>query len=148
MNKTKTAPLPAGAMARIKRVTASSIDGNVYQTGQQFVVNEYIPASEAADGRAFYWGSINEGVNNITVLAADCELALTVEQVNARGLPKRRDILDALMASMSSIDSDGFQINAADRDADKGTINYSGRTTDGLAFGFTIKLASVSELDA
>jgi hypothetical protein len=138
--------LPNGTMARITRDITSLTSDREYPAGTRFIVNDYVSSEDAADDVPFYWGNINDGLNNITVLAADVELAMTAEQVNGRSIPTRRAVLDALM--MSHIEGDGFDLQAADGDFETGTIEYSGRTTEGLPFGFTIQLTSLSEIDA
>lgn len=147
MTTTKTIPIANGAMARLVRDIISLTSNREYRAGEQFIVNDYISPEESADGKAFYWGNINGGMNNITVLAEDAELVMTAEQVNGRRVPTKASIINALVESMSGIDSDDFTVDVAEGDTEKGAVEYSGRTTEGLAFGFTIQLTDLGEID-
>lgn len=140
-------PIPNGAMARLVRDITSLTNDREYRVGEQFIVSDYIPSEEASNGKAFYWGNIRGGMNNITVLAEDAELSMTAEQVNGRRVPTKASIVNALVESMSGIDSDDFTVDMAEGDTEKGSVDYSGRTTDGLAFGFTIQLTDLGEID-
>jgi hypothetical protein len=134
-------------MARLTRDITSLTNSRQYKAGEQFIVSDYISKAEAADGIPFYWGNINGGMNNITVLAEDAELAMSAEQVNSRRVPTRAAIINALVESMGIVDSDDFDIDVAEGNTDAGTIEYSGRTKEGLAFGFTIQLTDLGEID-
>lgn len=146
--KTPTAvPIPNGAMARLVRDITSLTSDREYKAGEQFIVSDYISPEEAADGNPFYWGNINAGMNNITVSAEDAELAMTAVQVNGRRVPTKAAIINTLVESTGIVDSDGFDIDMAEGNTDNGTIEFSGRTKDGLAFGFTLQLTSLGVID-
>jgi len=142
LTSTTITPIPNGAMARLTRDITSHRDRE-YRKGQQFIVNDYVPAEEAEDGRAFYWGNINDGMNNITVSAEDVEQVMTAEQVNGRRAPSVQAILNSLMSCNGG---DGFDVHTAQGNADDRTVTFEGRTDDGLPFGFTIKLIDLGEI--
>lgn len=142
MTTTKTTPIPNGAMARLTRDITSHSDRE-YRKGQQFIVSDYIPAEEAEDGQAFYWGNINDGMNNITAFADDVEQVMTAEQVNGRAVPSVQAILNSLMSCNGG---DGFDVHSADGNSADRTVTFEGRTDDGLPFGFTIKLTDLGEI--
>lgn len=134
-----------GALARVVNATNDLSDARItgirrYPPGFEFVVEDYVSAEVAKDGRAFYWGSVGEGGNNVCVLAADVEQARTAEEMGMRQLPEAREILDFVVSGLLR-EEDGLKVDATD--LDDGKIVGYGETAEGLEFGFVIPVTEV-----
>lgn len=137
--------LTEGSLARAVRDTQLS-DHRRYPEGFTFVVEDYVPASEAGDGVAFYWGSANGGMNNVCMNASDVELVLTAEEMRARTIPTRVDVLDALKSAVCGLDEDDFTTDEAETDS-AGCLTFYGETHHGLRFACSLRITALYQCD-
>ena len=131
----------SGSLARVTE-DHSLGQGRVFK-GATFEVEDYVPAEEAEDGIAFYWGSSHGGMNNLCVRADKVELVKTAEEMDARRIPTA----DAIIRALDCMgDYDGFRIDEADA-PEGASREISGRTDDGLFFACTITVSNVHQAD-
>lgn len=69
-----------GARARAIRETPNLyaqprpwVEPQSCKTGFEFEVSDYVPADEAREDKAFYWGTVDGWRNSVAVLANDVE---------------------------------------------------------------------------
>jgi hypothetical protein len=116
--------------------------------GVEFIIEEFISAADSEDETAFYWGSNSGGgTNNIDHNHDGLTVVKTVEELNARQLPTLPDLASALADALGDIgDSIGLDLNEADHSAQDGTVEFVGRTHDGLNIAFTVQITGVREI--
>lgn len=140
--------MTTGAQARLRRETkalsGTSAKDRTYPKGFTFIVEDYVAAEEAEDGNAFYWGSTNEGFNNVNFFATDVEQVKTAEEVAARPLPTPQQLAALLGSGIGSFDDDEFELVAADYSDGEGLVEFDGLTAEGLPFSFTVQVTDVS----
>lgn len=147
MTTTLETPIEIGAMGRILRQT-DNLDsrGRTYRRGETFVIEDYVSAEESEDGFAFYYGSHNEGFNNVCVRAKDVEQVMSAEEVHNRRPPSTKEILDAVASQM--LGSWGnLDIDESNKDTEAGVVEFYGSTTDGLRFSFTLAVRDIFRSD-
>ena len=147
MTTTLEAPIEIGAMARMLRET-ENLDGRgrTYRRGDTFIIEDYVSAEESEDGIPFYYGSSNDGINNVCVLARDVEQVLSVEEVRSRKIPSVKEILDVVASNMLG-SSNGIDIDESYKDPDAGVVEFYGQTDEGLSFAFTLSVGSIQRSD-
>jgi hypothetical protein len=133
-------PLPSGTKVRAVR------DSIEVSAGMEFEIEEYISGAEAEDGRAFYWGSRNGGINNVVALADDIEVVMSSEAMRNRALPSASVIASEIGSALCGLDGDGFTIDGTEVEPD-GSVNLYGETQDGLRFGCTVAVLRVMQTD-
>lgn len=152
-----SAPIAEGAMAVMTRDVQDlgrDFSGN-YRTrhkGMQFIVEDYVPAEEAEDGVAFYYGSAEGGINNIAVPADAVEQTMTPAEVRNRKLPSLR----ALGAYLCHLDQgDGFEFDEGDysgikddpQNPEQAQLELYGTTDEGLRFAMAVQIVALYEAD-
>lgn len=141
MSDTVGPVIEEGALARLNK--AVSIKGRNWRQGTEFLVQDYVPADEAEDGQAFYWGNQGEGnFNNVWFLAADVEQVKTAKQMNDRTTPTPAQIAQALASALGGTTDIGF-IHEADYSSRDGLVEFSATTDDGLEYWFSVRVAAV-----
>lgn len=139
-----SAVLEPGSKARTTR--KSSLDGDLAQ-GVEFEIEDYVGPEDADDGIAFYWGSRNDGCNNVVVPADAVELIMSKTAMAARAIPTPEEI-SSYLASEVLGSGEGFSINETDRKGmAPGTMLVSGQTNQGLYFGFELRIHQLVETD-
>lgn len=112
--------------------------------GAEFVVEDYVPAAVAEDGVAFYCGSNNGGSYNVDYPAEGLKLVRTAAGMSARTLPSTADLAAAIGRGLGSIgQSINLELYEADYSEGDGTVEFLGRTHDGLGIVFTVQVTSV-----
>ena len=149
-------PIGEGALVRLSRDLTDEERGWFGSTcayrGQEFVIEEYLPAAGNPDPQPddipvdFYYGSANGGMNNVTAPADALEVIRTAAQMAARRPPTRPVIRDAVQSALTGLSADTFECNETDRDGSV-CIEVYGRTTDGLPFGFRVRVEQVWKTD-
>lgn len=147
MTTTLETPIEIGAMARMLRET-ENLDGRgrTYRRGDTFVIEDYVSAEESEDGIPFYYGSRNDGINNVCVRARDVEQIRTAKEMQSRKVPSAKEILDVVASNMLG-DSGGFDIDESYKDPDAGVVEFYGETAEGLRFAFTLAVQDIQRSD-
>lgn len=132
---------PEGSLLR---VTVSPDNWDV-PVGTEFVVDEYIPAEKSEGGVPFYWGSRPPSSGDLSVPADCVALVKTAEEMAARKIPTRQQVMDEIsLELLSSFES--FDTDESVEDGEASREVY-GKTADGLPFAFKITVESVWETD-
>lgn len=129
------------------RLTRAVVDrGRTRRPGFEFVVEQFIPARQAAEGVAFYWGSSGTGINNVTAPANAVELVMTTEAMRDRLLPTIPEFTGALLSELCRMDADTFETDETHAEGD-GLVLVAGRTTEGLRFTVHVRVESITHAD-
>lgn len=137
---------PEGTKVRLTRAVADLSGGRTRRVGFEFVVETYVPADEAEDGQAFYWGSSEHGGNDVTVPADAVELVMTAEAMRNRLLPTITEFTDALRSDLCGMDAETFETDETVVEGD-GLVLIAGRTTEGLRFAAYVRVESITHAD-
>lgn len=131
---------PRGTMLR---ATRQDEYGEI-RAGAVFEVEDYISASEAEDGHAFYIGSGN-GWSGSAIRAECVELVMSAVEADARVIPSMPSIQSALSSAMHSMDA-SFTI---DETSVSGTnaVEVYGETEEGLRFSFVVTVSDLHKTD-
>lgn len=136
-----------GALARLTQDSADlGSRGQTRKQGFTFEVEDYIPAEVSEDGRAFYYGSADGGVNNVTVYADVVEQVMSPEQTRARTVPTIDAIARALGSQMCGVTTDGFVTDETSQEG-HGVVLIVGQTTEGLRFAAQVQVLAVAQAD-
>ena len=110
-------PLPEGTKVRVKRTTNHP---RAAHASTEFLVEDYISATDADDGIAFYIGTTADLCSSVDANAdanADAnedaiEVVMTAEQMAARALPS----MAAVRRYVGNLagDVDGFEVNGSE----------------------------------
>lgn len=130
-------PHPANTRVRITR------DSGKAHRGEVLTVEEYVSAHEAEDGKAFYWGSTDQGVNDRWFAADACELVQTAEDAAARKPPTRDEVAHGLDLLR---DHEAFDCDETEPDGD-GAVMLYGKTPDGLRIAVRLVVERVEQVD-
>jgi hypothetical protein len=138
--------LEEGARARLTRDITD--DGFPFQrAGFEFVIEEFLAAADNPDPEPgdiavdFYYGNANGGMNNVCVPADAVEQVMSAQQMSQRMSPSMAEIRDQIAGGLLG-DFDTFETDETDRDGFNGVEVY-GRTHEGLAFGFRVKVTDI-----
>lgn len=140
-----------GALARVVEDTVnltSSGPEQMYQAvpkGSEFTVEDYVSDAEAEDGVGFYWGSWRGGANNLAVVGHKVEQAKSAEEMRARRIPSRQELLEMLVADLT-VSTEELRVEEIDK-PQNGVTEIYGRTADGLPFGARIRVEQVWRAD-
>ena len=143
MSNDTATPIEEGALVRLTR------DADGYRAGFEFVVDEYVeprPESEREPDEIdapIYYGNANGGSGNVCVPADAVEVVRTAAEMDARKVPTVQEIAQEL--GITDGWSDAFEIDEWIRSGDE--IECYAKTSDGLPFGFTIKVTAAWETD-
>lgn len=137
---TATAPYPEGTLLRV----TGYVEGFDARVGTQFEVEDYVSAEDAEDGVAFYWGSTNGNLNNVTAAASAVELVKTAEQMRDRSVPTPTAMAHALGLSLLG---DHGLLEADETEVDDDCVLIYGETPDGLRAEVRVKVVSVYRVD-
>lgn len=120
-----------------------------YPKGHEFVVEDYVSASDSEDGIPFYWGSTHKSgnINDVVVEAQHVELVKTQASMSERTLPSAKAVAQYLAVEALGFGGEDFSFNDADYSAGDGTFELQGTTTDGLAMGVTVKVIRIVQTD-
>lgn len=133
-----------GAMARVVRDTPdlSGYNGALFRQDTEFTVEDYIPAEESEDGKAFYYGSTGDNINNVVVAAEDVIEVRSLEEMRARTIPTPAEVLTEIGSNLMGF-CDGFSITGSDTDIENNSVYYEATADNGLDFSFTITLTEL-----
>jgi hypothetical protein len=145
-----THPLEVGALARITRdIAPTEFSEKLYKAGKEFIVEDYVSATDSEDGVPFYWGSSHKtgNMHDVVVVADAVELVKSSAEMAARTLPTPASIAKYLASEALGFGGDDFAFNEADYSAGDGSFEIYGRTTEGLPLGVTVKVIRVVQGD-
>lgn len=139
-------PIEPYAMARLTETARNLTGGRAsWPAGMKFLIDDYVPAEESEDGRAFYWGSALGGSGNVAFYADVVALEMTRAQVEDRRPPTPAEIIRALRLLD---DYDTFETDESDTGGmPEGAAEVVGTTSAGLRFAFTVTISDVREVD-
>lgn len=134
-------PLPEGTKVRVTRKTNHPRAAHV---GTEFLVDDYISATDADDGVAFYIGTTADLCSSVDANADAIEVVMTAEQMDARALPSMAAVR-RYVGSLAA-DGDGFEVTESEPAGDN-LVELHGRTDDGLRFTVTVEVKSIVQVD-
>ena len=133
--------IPEGSLVRITS-SAAYVETPQYPWPTA-TINEYIPAEQTEDGKAFYIASAGtDNYNNVDLWPEHLVIEKTVTEMNAREIPSATTILDAISSNL--LDS-YFGFELSETFASTGEIEVFGETDDGLSFGFTLVISGLDQ---
>jgi len=134
-------PLPEGTKVRVTRTTDHP---RAAHASTEFLVEDYVSATDAEDGVAFYIGSTVNGCSSVDANADAIEIVMTAEQMAARALPS----MAAVRRYVGNLagDVDGFEVNGSEPVGDN-LVELHGETDDGLPFTVTVEIKSIVQVD-
>jgi hypothetical protein len=133
--------LPYGSLARITRKTRLGEDS--FREGTKVEIEDYVDAEDAEDNIPFYW--VMHQDSNRVVRASDVELAKSPEEMRARTIPTKKDIV-RFLASTIVDDAATFEIDETQIE-NEGKLEVYGKTHDGLRFSFELKIKNIQQTD-
>lgn len=132
---------PAGTAVRLTESTTDLSSQRELGKGGEFEVEDFVPAEEAEDGKAFYWLQRSDGTS-ACVHPEVIELIRTAEQQRARKLPEPKELLSLISNAM--ISGEGIYETNVDG---PNTIEVYGRADNGLTYGFRLALTGIWKTD-
>lgn len=113
----------------IESITESD---NEIRAGQKMVVEDYVPAEESEDGKAFYWLNHQNGYNNRNrwALESNLNLVASASEVSKRTVPTIEAIAKSIKIDPWGGDFSWDSIEPCG----EGRVGITGRTSDGLEF--------------
>ena len=146
-----THPLPEGTQIRLSRELTEDEKkwAAAPRYDREFTVDEFLTAGDPAHDEVpvdFYVGNADGGSGNVCVPADAVEVVRTAAQMAARRPPTRPQLRDAVQSQLTGLSTDTFECDETDRDGDF-AIEVYGRTTEGLPFGFRVRVEQVWETD-
>lgn len=137
-----THPIEPGSMGRVIERCRNLVLAGWLPEGKTFLIEDYVPADETDDGKAYYVGSADGGGGNIAVYAENVTLDLTPQQVADRRPPSAASIVQELDLLGHF---DGFRTFEWDSyGKDDGTVHVVAETDDGLPFTFKVSVSDVA----
>lgn len=133
-------PYPEGTLVRV--LPHDPLDWDKARVESEFIVEDYVSAEEADDGIAFYWGSNNGGMNNVTCPASAVQLVKTAAEMAARRPPTPEAVARHLNAMG---DHEVFDVDETEPDGN--SVLLVGTTPDGLRIVVRLVVAEVYEVD-
>lgn len=120
---------------------------HTYSKGTLGIVEYYVPEGDpdAEGGPAFYELRREYGMGNFWANEADVERTRTAEELNARRLPTRAEIIQALPLSWGY--REGLDIFESDASPATNEIEFYGQTEAGLRFGVRLEVVDIWETD-
>lgn len=131
----------------IARLTADTEHDSMtrLRAGQTFTVEDYVPAEETEDGKAYYIGSSQHGSGDVIAYPSAVELHMTREQAESRKPPSPTEIVRQLRL----LDwHDGFETDESNvAGMPPGSIEVYGSADNGLRFRFVVTVSDVQITD-
>jgi hypothetical protein len=140
--------LPKGTLVRLTR-DLIDLNGADLRAGLEFSVEEFVTAGDPAQEEIdidFYAGSAYGGYSNINVPADAVEVVRTAEQQQSRVLPSRTQLSDFVGKALLDEHLDLY-MDETSVDAALHQVEVYGHTSEGLGFGFRVKVLDVWRTD-
>lgn len=135
-----TEPMQPGSVGRLTKDVPGEM--RKFYRGTLFTVEDYVSEEQSEDGEAFYWGSVGDGMGNLTVSVANCERHLSAEEAATRRIPTLAEATEWLGTTTGDIADMGV-VDETFWDVTDGTVEFCGTTEDGLPFAIHAKITGV-----